>query len=287
MRWISCGPRASCDRSRSWRWRCRRVGVRATGVNVHQTGLVGSRRSHAGAPDDARVRPLRSARAAGAARRRGRPGLPGSRRRATPSSSLGRGGSDLTAVLLAAGLGAEPVRAHQGRPRLLHGRSPSRSRTRSTFRPLDLRAALAMADDGCDLVQRAALDRRRAQRHVGSSQSMRSDLPSEGQRTHSQRRVKVRFRVREKEHDMEFATRTIHAGAAVGAGHRLARRADLPDVDLRAGRARACTGASTTRARTTRRARGSRRCSPISKACSTPRCSRRASRPRTRCCRRI
>ena len=34
---------------------------------------------------------------------------------------------------------------------------------------------------------------------------------------------------------MEFATRTIHAGAAVGAWHRLARRPDLSDVDLRAG----------------------------------------------------
>ena len=41
---------------------------------------------------------------------------------------------------------------------------------------------------------------------------------------------------------MEFATRTIHAGAAVGAGHRLARRADLPDVDLRAGGARRSPG---------------------------------------------
>ena len=65
---------------------------------------------------------------------------------------------------------------------------------------------------------------------------------------------------------MEFCDPHDSRRAAVGARHRRARRADFPDLDLRTGRARASTRASTTRGPTTRPAPGSKPCSPTSRA---------------------
>ena len=65
---------------------------------------------------------------------------------------------------------------------------------------------------------------------------------------------------------MEFSTRTIHAGQPSDpeTGSLIA---PIFQTSTTSRRSRASIAASTTRAPTTRRARGSKRCSPISKAC--------------------
>ena len=99
------------------------AGVRAAAANVHQTGLTAPA-GHGGTG----IRPCGCTRsltahdvvvAPGFLARGGGDGV----------VSLGRGGSDLTAVLLAAGLGARAVRAREGRAGLFLGRSePGRDR---------------------------------------------------------------------------------------------------------------------------------------------------------------
>ena len=128
-------------------------GVRATGINVHQTGLTEPQ--GAGAPGHAHFRPLRLlAELAGHAV----VVVPGFLARAAGDAvkSLGRGGSDLTAVLLAAGLGAgrcELVKDVSG----YFSKDPNRHPDAPHVPVLSYAAALAMADDGCELVQRAAI----------------------------------------------------------------------------------------------------------------------------------
>jgi len=71
--------------------------------------------------------------------------------------SLGRGGSDLTAVLLAAGLGAnrcELIKDVAG----YFTSDPHRDRNALPISFLTFEHALELADNGCDLVQRAALE---------------------------------------------------------------------------------------------------------------------------------
>ena len=99
-------------------------GVRATGINVHQTGLTDP--DGAGAPGHARFRPLRifaelASHAVVV--------VPGFLARGAGDAvlSLGRGGSDLTAVLLAAGLGASRCELIKDVAGLLLGRSQSPS----------------------------------------------------------------------------------------------------------------------------------------------------------------
>ena len=71
--------------------------------------------------------------------------------------SLGRGGSDLTAVLLAKGLGASRCELLKDVPGYFtsdpHGNPTARHLPDLTFED-----ALALADDGCDLVQRQAIE---------------------------------------------------------------------------------------------------------------------------------
>ncbi|HTU35798.1 MAG TPA: hypothetical protein VMF66_18500 [Candidatus Acidoferrum sp.] len=71
--------------------------------------------------------------------------------------SLGRGGSDLTAVLLAAGLGANRCELVKDVPGYFTS-DPHRNRTALPVPFLTFEHALELADEGCDLVQRAALE---------------------------------------------------------------------------------------------------------------------------------
>jgi aspartate kinase len=71
--------------------------------------------------------------------------------------SLGRGGSDLTAVLLAEGLRAcrcELLKDVSG----YFSSDPNRDPTARHLPTLTFEEALALADEGCDLVQRQAIE---------------------------------------------------------------------------------------------------------------------------------
>lgn len=135
-------------------------GVASAALNVHQTGLVtGDGAARAG---DVLVRPLRLLAALGAARVAVVPGFlavrPGG-----AVTSLGRGGSDLTAVLLAAALEADCCELIKD----VAGYYTADPRVRPDAAPiheLSIDAALEMAAAGCDLVQAAALEA--ARRHA-------------------------------------------------------------------------------------------------------------------------
>lgn len=71
--------------------------------------------------------------------------------------TLGRGGSDLTAVLLAAGLGATRCELIKDVPGYFTEDPNVNAEARHLAR-ISFTEALKMADEGCDLVQRAALE---------------------------------------------------------------------------------------------------------------------------------
>jgi aspartate kinase len=71
--------------------------------------------------------------------------------------TLGRGGSDLTAVLLARGLGASRCELIKDVPGYFTD-DPNLSASARHLPSLSFAQALVMADGGCDLVQRAALE---------------------------------------------------------------------------------------------------------------------------------
>jgi aspartate kinase len=126
-----------------------RLGVDAVPFNVHQTGLIAERASGTA------VRPLRLLAALGTARIVIVPGFLGVSAGGT-ITSLGRGGSDLTAVLLAAGVRAQTCELIKDVPGYFTA-DPHRDADARPIQDLSFDAALAMADAGCDLVQRAAL----------------------------------------------------------------------------------------------------------------------------------
>ncbi len=127
-------------------------GVRSVGVNVHQAGLV---KADVGDAGHSQLRPLRLRAlladhdvivAPGFLARDGGDGI----------VSLGRGGSDLTAVLLAAGLGAVRCELLKDVP----GYFTADPKLEPSARPipvLDYERALQMSDAGCELVQHEAL----------------------------------------------------------------------------------------------------------------------------------
>ncbi|MCA1649755.1 MAG: hypothetical protein LC753_05550 [Acidobacteria bacterium] len=130
------------------------AGVRATGVSAHQTGLVEpGTRTIAGGSE------LRALRLRAALSGHDVVVAPGfvARGQGDALVSLGRGGSDLTAVLLAAGLGAascELVKDVAG-----YFSSDPHVDSRARHLPsLTFARALEMSDEGCDLVQRHALE---------------------------------------------------------------------------------------------------------------------------------
>lgn len=125
-------------------------GVAASGVNVHQAGLVKD--------DDAveaRVRPLRLRAALADHDILVVPGFL-ARERGDGIVSLGRGGSDLTAVLLAAGLGADRCELLKDVPGYFTA-DPKLDPGAVPVPVLGYDRALQMADAGCELVQRNAL----------------------------------------------------------------------------------------------------------------------------------
>ena len=126
-----------------------RIGVAATPFNVHQTGLVAEGAS------GTTVRPLRLLAALAVSRVVIVPGFLG----VSPGgsiTSLGRGGSDLTAVLLAAAIRADACELIKDVPGYFTA-DPHRDAHARPIRDLSIDDALVMADAGCDLVQRAAL----------------------------------------------------------------------------------------------------------------------------------
>jgi aspartokinase len=130
--------------------------VRAIGVNVHQTGLVAP--PNGGIGDGAHVR-LDASRLLQILDECSVAVVPGFLATDGLHSvvSLGRGGSDLTAVLLAAGLGANRCELIKDVPGYFTA-DPHRDRNALPVPFLTFEHALELADNGCDLVQRAALD---------------------------------------------------------------------------------------------------------------------------------
>ena len=126
-----------------------RIGVSAIPFNVHQTGLVADRVS------GTTVRPLRLLAALAASRIVIVPGFLGVSAGGT-ITSLGRGGSDLTAVLLATAVRADACELIKDVPGYFTA-DPHRDTKARQIHDLAIGDALRMADNGCDLVQRAAL----------------------------------------------------------------------------------------------------------------------------------
>ncbi len=129
-----------------------RLGVRPAALNVHQAGLTAFDGAAAGVVD---VRPLHLLSALGRARIAIVPGFfavrPGG-----AIASLGRGGSDLTAVLLASALRAEACELVKDVPGYFTA-DPHVHADAVPIHQLAIDDALAMAANGCDLVQPAAL----------------------------------------------------------------------------------------------------------------------------------
>ena len=124
------------------------AGVEAAAANVHQAGIIASGEGH-------RVRPLRLR---ALAADHDVVVTPGFLARSAGDSvvSLGRGGSDLAAVLLAAALGAlrcELVKDVAG----YFSADPNREPCARHLPALSYEQAIAMADAGCEVVQRHAL----------------------------------------------------------------------------------------------------------------------------------
>jgi aspartate kinase len=126
-----------------------RIGVDAVPFNVHQTGLVADRLT------GTTVRPLRLLAALASHSIVVVPGFLGVSAGGT-ITSLGRGGSDLTAVLLATAIRADACELIKDVPGY-YTADPHRDPAAQPIRDLSADAALRMADEGCDLVQRAAL----------------------------------------------------------------------------------------------------------------------------------
>ena len=128
-------------------------GIAAVPFNVHQTGLAAS---PGGRPGSATVRPLRLLAALGDSRAVVVPGF-----LAVGGGgaivSLGRGGSDLTAVLLAAALDADRCELIKDVPGYFTD-DPNRVADATPIEELTVERAIEMADGGCDLVQRHALE---------------------------------------------------------------------------------------------------------------------------------
>lgn len=130
------------------------AGVRAAGINVEQSGLV--REGDDARPGDVRVRPLRIR---ALLDRHDVIVVPGflATNAGGATVSLGRGGSDLTAVLIAAGLGAARCELLKDVPGYFSA-DPKLDPGARPLAALSYAGALEMADEGCELVQRQALE---------------------------------------------------------------------------------------------------------------------------------
>jgi aspartate kinase len=149
------------------------LGVAAAALSVHETGIRISDERGGAASAEFDLKYLRNA----LARRRVAivPGFLGVKRTGG-IVSLGRGGSDLTAVLLAARLGASRCELIKDVPGYFSA-DPNRDARASHLPRLTFAEALAMADDGCDLVQRRALEAAAEYRLPLVVRSLREDAP--------------------------------------------------------------------------------------------------------------
>lgn len=130
------------------------AGVQAAAANVHEAGIIAVRGGASA------VRPIRL-RALSA--RHDVVVVPGFIARGTGDAivTLGRGGSDLSAVLLAIGLGAADCELLKDVPGYFTA-DPALHPEARHLPELDYDTALAMANEGCGLVQRQALETARA-----------------------------------------------------------------------------------------------------------------------------
>lgn len=132
------------------------VGVRATGLNVHQAGLICGPGTGSPSADSLRFEKRQLARAIERFRVVVVPGFLAVRRSGS-IVSLGRGGSDLSAVLLAAGLGAASCELIKDVPGYFTA-DPLKHADATHIPHLTFARARAMAAAGCDLVQAEALE---------------------------------------------------------------------------------------------------------------------------------
>lgn len=149
------------------------LGIAAAGLSVHETGIRLADGHVSATSAEFELEDLRNA----LARRRVAivPGFFGVNRSGR-IVSLGRGGSDLTAVLLAAQLGASRCELIKDVPGYFSA-DPNRD-TRAEHLPrLTFEEALEMADGGCDLVQRKALEAAAEFRLPLVVRSLREDAP--------------------------------------------------------------------------------------------------------------
>jgi aspartate kinase len=202
------------------------LGVDATGVNVHQTGLLDT--SRATATPRPVVRPLRLLERLATHDVVVAPGFL-ARGDGDAIVALGRGGSDLTAVLLAVGLAASCCELVKDVPGYFAS-DPNRDRNARHLATIGYATAIEKAASGCELVQKSALES--AARHgmpivvralTGELKTIIADDPTRND---------------QKGSDDGVCNAHHSFGTAVGARHRLAGRADFSDLDLRAGGAR-------------------------------------------------
>ena len=131
------------------------LGIRAAVANVHQTGIVSARSPH-GLPRRSTIRSLRLRSLLAAADIVVAPGFL-ARVEGDGVASLGRGGSDLSAVLLAAGLGAERCELLKDVPGYFDA-DPNEHPDAAHIGALEYDDAIRIAAGGCDLVQLNALE---------------------------------------------------------------------------------------------------------------------------------
>jgi aspartate kinase len=130
------------------------LGISAAALNIHETGLAVPK----SVPGENGIR-LEPRRLLGALARDGVAVVPGFL--ATDSTgaivSLGRGGSDLTAVIIARGLDAQRCVLVKDVPGYFSS-DPHRDPSAYHLPFLTFESALSLADNGCDLVQRQAIE---------------------------------------------------------------------------------------------------------------------------------
>lgn len=166
--------------------------------------------------------------------------------------TLGRGGSDLTAVLLAAGLGAARCELIKDVPGYF-AQDPHRNLQARHIPALSFRQARAMAEDGCDLVQRAALEAAersdlaivvRSLDEQAAESWITAQGAEEGVTDRASREADLstistaKGRAQETDEGEERKDGLCNQNDSCGAGDRSSdrsvNRSDFPDVDLRA-----------------------------------------------------
>jgi aspartate kinase len=132
------------------------LGVDATGLNIHEAGLIVPGNRSKGSADAVRLDP---ARLSAVLANHAVAVVPGffATNGLHSVVSLGRGGSDLTAVLLAAGLGATCCELIKDVPGYFTS-DPHRDASALPIPFLTFDHALELAEAGCDLVQRSAIE---------------------------------------------------------------------------------------------------------------------------------